>query len=122
MQSRQQNLRIGVLSGICVLAIFAVSLGAQTKLTVAQLYEFVQSSIRAKHPDKQLAAYLLKYKVSERLDARTIEELQGLGAGPATTAALRKMMESAASLPAPPPKVEKVAPPPIDEKGAPSKN
>ena len=111
MESRQHLLRTVTLGA---LAIFVGSLGAQTKLTVSQLYDFVQSSIRAKHPDKQLAAYLLKYKLSERLEARTIEELQGLGAGPATTAALRKMMEGAASLPAPPLKVEKVAPPPID--------
>ncbi len=114
MPSRQQGLRTGVLRGICVLAMIAASLGAQTKLTVAQLCEFVQSSIHLKHPDKQVAAYLLKLKLSERLDARTIEELQGLGVGPATMEALRKMVEATASLPGPPPKVEKVAPPPID--------
>jgi len=114
MQSRQQALRTGVLRGICVLAMVAGPLASQPRLTVDQLYEFVQSSIRAKHPDKQVAAYLLKYKLSQRLDARMIEELQGLGAGPATMESLRKMVEASASLPAPPPKLEKVAPKPID--------
>jgi len=114
MQSRQQALRTGVLRGICVLSMVAGPLASQPRLTVDQLYEFVQSSIRAKHPDKQVAAYLLKYKLSQRLDARMIEELQGLGAGPATMESLRKMVEASASLPAPPPKLEKVAPKPID--------
>jgi hypothetical protein len=96
------------------MAILAGSLWGQARLTVDQLREFVQSSVRAKHPDKQVAAYLLKYKLSQRLDARTIEELQGLGAGPATMESLRKMVESSASLPAPPPKMEKPAPPVIE--------
>src|SRR5579864_8579290 len=114
MRSRPQPLRLGLTSCVCAVAILAGSLWGQARLTVEQVCEFVQSSIRAKHPDKQVAAYLLKYKLSQRLDARTIEELQGLGAGPATMESLRKMVEGSASLPAPPPKVEKVAPKPID--------
>src|ERR1700730_7115648 len=114
MQSRQQSSRTGMLSSLCVLTILTGSLAAQPRLTVDQLCEFVQSSIRAKHPDKQVAAYLLKYKLSQRLDSRTIEELQGLGAGPATMESLRKMVEGSASLPEPPPKDVKAPTPVID--------
>src|SRR5580704_775171 len=112
MRSRQQGLRTGVLRGICVLVMIAAWLGAQTKLTVAQLCEFVQSSIHLKHPDKQVAAYLLKLKLSERLDARTIEDLQGQGVGPATMESLRRLVESSIGMPAPAPKAAKAAPPP----------
>ena len=78
-----------------------------------QLVSFIQSSIELKHPDKQVAIYLSKLRLSERLDARAIEELQGLGAGPATVEALRKLAVSAASLPTPAPQTAKAAPPPI---------
>jgi hypothetical protein len=110
MRSRQPPLRIGV---SIALALWVGSLCAQARLTVEQVYSFVQSSIKMKHPDKQVASYLLKQKLSEHLDARAIEELQGLGAGPATMEALRKMVESSATLPAPPPKRETIAPTPI---------
>src|SRR5687767_13598091 len=86
---------------------------AQTKLSVDQLVSFVQSSIQLKHPDRQVAAYILKLKLSERLELKTIEELQGLGAGPASIEALRKLSEATASLPPPPPKPLKIAPIPI---------
>ena len=96
---------------ICALSVCA--LWAQTRLTVDQLVKFVQSSIQLKHPDKQVASYLLKLKLSEHLDARTIEELQGMGVGPSTMEALRKLVEISASLPAPPPKRVNITPPPI---------
>ena len=96
-----------------MVALFVCPLWAQAALTVNQLASFVQSSIQLKHPDKQVASYLLKLKLSERLDARTIEELQGLGAGPATMEALRKMVETSASLPPAQPKPVRIAPTPI---------
>jgi hypothetical protein len=114
MRSRQGNLRSGVsILALSVCSLWAQALGAQTRLTVDQLRSFVQSSIQLKHPDKQVASYLLKLKLSERLDARTIEELQGLGVGPSTMEALRKLVEMSTSLPAPPPAPVKVAPTPI---------
>jgi hypothetical protein len=88
-------------------------LWAQARVSVEQLVSFVQSSIRMKHPDKQVAAYLLKLKLSERLDARTIEEMQGLGAGPAAVEALRKLALGSAGLPAPGAKPVRIAPTPI---------
>src|SRR5437867_1057019 len=109
MTLRQQHLRTALL----MVALYSVCAQTEHTLTVNQLASFVQSSIQLKHPDKQVASYLLKLKLSERLDARTIEELQGLGAGPATMEALRKMVETSASLPPAQPKPVRIAPTPI---------
>ncbi len=76
---------------------------AQERLTVQQLVSFIRSSIRLRHPDAQVANYLKKVQLSERLDDRTIEELQGLGAGPRTLEALRALRDATASLPKPAP-------------------
>lgn len=105
-------MRTIALIGVCA-TLLASPIWAQAKLSVDQLVAFVQSSIQLKHPDRQVAAYLLKLKISERLELKTIEELQGLGAGPATVEALRKLSETATSLPAPPPKPVRIAPIPI---------
>ncbi len=57
---------------------------AQSKLTVEQLISFVKSSVQLHHDDRQIATFIKKnVKLSNRLDARTVEELQGAGAGPA---------------------------------------
>src|SRR6266851_8809930 len=93
MRSRQRTLRAVVL--ICAFSV--CSLWAQSRLTVDQLVTFVRSSIQLKHPDKQVAGYLLKLKLSEHLDLRTIEELQGMGVGPSTMEALRKLVEISAT-------------------------
>jgi hypothetical protein len=121
MFPRQPALRICWIIGVIALSV--CSGWAQAGLSVNQLVTFVQSSIKLKHPDHQVATYLLKLKLSERLELATVEELQGLGAGPDTVAALRKMSVASNSLPAPPPKVEKIAPipippPPVEEQNA----
>jgi hypothetical protein len=76
---------------------------AQMRLTVDQLVQFIRSSIQLKHEDRRVAEYLKKVQLSEKLDERGIEELQGLGAGPKTVQALRALSEASAALPAPPP-------------------
>ncbi len=86
---------------------------AQQTLTVDQLLSFVRSSIKLKQPDREVAAYTAKLKLSQKLDERTIEELQGEGAGPKTIAALNELASASASLPTPQPKEAKPAPPPI---------
>jgi len=111
MFPRQPALRICLIIGVIGLGVS--SAWAQAKLSIDQLRSFVESSIKLKHPDRQVASYLLKLKLSERLDLSTVEELQGLGAGPDTVAALRKLSEGSASLAAAPPKVERIAPIPI---------
>ena len=85
----------------CVLAFAGL---AQQQLTVNQLVEFITSSIAQKMPDKDVAGFLVSARMSEKLDGRVVEELQGKGAGPKTVAALLRLSEASANLTPPPPK------------------
>jgi hypothetical protein len=88
---------------------------AQSGYTVEQIQSFIRSAIQLKQPDKQVAEYLRKMKLTERLDLATVETLQGEGAGPKTVAALKELAEESASLPKakpPAPKPVYVPPPP----------
>jgi len=102
------------------LLLCTVSALAQAKLTIRQLTSFMESSLRLKHPDKQVADYLRKVALSERLDERTIETWQGLGIGPRTVEVLRTLAEASKALPKPAPPVPKpvaptIPPPPAEE-------
>lgn len=105
------------------LLMFGVSflLSAQAALSIEQLVAFIRSSIQLKQEDKQVAAYLKRQKLTERLDERTIEQLQGEGAGPKTVEALRDLSEESKALPAPkkvvaePPKPVEIPPPSPEE-------
>lgn len=81
--------------------------------TVDQLTSFVRSSIQLKYSDKQIATFLAKVKLSESLDDRTIEELQGSGLGPKTLQALHELRDSSAGLSKAQPRIAKPAPAPI---------
>src|ERR1700674_2086983 len=100
----------------------AVPAAAQRSMTVNELVNFIRSSIQLKHDDRQLAASIKKVKLSNKLDARTVETLQGMGAGPSTVAALRSLVTESSSLPPPPPPAPKLvvvgppAPDSIEEK------
>jgi hypothetical protein len=86
-------------------------------LTVAKLSEFIKSAVQMKQPDKQVAETLRHFKMTEKLDDRTIEDLQSMGAGPKTVAALKELGDASASLPEaapPPPKPVAVQIPPPD--------
>ncbi|MCS6951984.1 MAG: hypothetical protein RMK57_01010 [Bryobacterales bacterium] len=74
-------------------------LAAQSTVTVAQLEQFVRSSIELRHPDRKVAEYVKKLKLSERLEERTIIELQAAGAGPRTVEALRTLQQASRHLP-----------------------
>jgi hypothetical protein len=107
--------RAAVLGCLCALAGFA-----QQQLTIDKLMEFISSSISQKLPDKDIADVLAKMKLTEKLDLRTVEELQGKGAGPKTVAALSRLAEASSTLqPAPPkiaaPKPKPIPPPPYEE-------
>jgi hypothetical protein len=79
--------------------VFAISLTASAQsLSVKQLMSFLQSSIQIKQSDKEVAGFLAKAKMTERLDDRTIEELQGLGIGPKTLAALHALRDQSTGL------------------------
>jgi len=89
---------------------------AQMKMTADQVFAFIKSSIQLHHDDRQVAEYVKKIKLTDRLEYRRVEELQGLGAGTKTVAALRTLSEASASLevapPPPPPPPKPVIPPP----------
>src|SRR5580693_9582784 len=100
-----------ILAGVVVLCAAVL---AQT-LTVQRLAEFIHSStheMKGKQSDKDIAGFIAKMKLTERLDDATIEEFQNEGAGPLTVAALRALGERSANLPAPktPAMVTAVAP------------
>ena len=98
-----------------VLTATGVAVYAQYTMTAQQLMAFIQSSIRLHHDDVKVAAYLKKIKLSDRLEERKVEELQGMGAGPRTVQALRVLSTSSQSMTlAPPPVVtpRPVIPPP----------
>lgn len=97
---------------ICIFLSIASAAPAQT-ISVQDLVKFVKSSVvELKQPDAELAKYLLHVKLSNRLDAKTVEDLQTLGAGPKTVAVLRKMVEATASLAEAPAPAKALPPPP----------
>lgn len=102
---------------LLLLGVIGLSSAAEMNLSVNQLTAFIQSTVKLKQPDKQVAEYLHHVKMTEKLDDRAIEDLQGMGAGPKTVAALRELGAASASLPQaapPPPKVTVVPIPPPD--------
>ena len=83
---------------ILVLAL-ALAAQAQSRMTVDELFRFIKSSIDLHEDDRKVADYVKKIELSNQLAARTVEELQGLGAGRLTVAALRALVTESASLP-----------------------
>ena len=84
---------------LLLLALITLALNAQGKMTLEQLKGFVKSSVDNHLTDKQIADYLHKVQLSNQLDDRTIEELQGMGAGPKTWRCCTIIRDSSASLP-----------------------
>src|ERR1039458_5992944 len=106
---------------------FAACLAAMAvTLTVDQLFSFIQSSIEqikeGKQTDRETADFLATAKLSERLDDRSVEQMQSLGIGPRTLAALRRLRDQsqtlAAAKPIEPPAKAQQAPPPSSEEQA----
>src|ERR1039457_4937679 len=104
-------------------AVFATCLIAMGQsLSVEKLVAFLQSSEKlikeGKMTDHDLASYLTKVKLTERLDDRTIEEIQGYGKiGPKTLQALTSLRDRTQALAAAapivaPPKPTPIPPPP----------
>src|ERR1035438_7645202 len=69
--------------------------------TVERLSQFIQSSVQLKQSDKDVAEYLSKVNLSEKLDDRAIERLQAAGVGPRTLHALMALRDRSAHLAAP---------------------
>jgi hypothetical protein len=69
------------------------------EMNVQQVVDFVRSELALKqHTDKQIAAYVKKIKLSEKLTDKTILDLEAQGAQPKTVAALQELRDEAASL------------------------
>jgi hypothetical protein len=99
-------------------AVLVVSLAATAQtLSVRQLIGFIQSSEQlikeGKQTDGEVAKYLAKVKLTERLDDRTIEELQGYGIGAKTLQALQALRDRTKDLMAAKPIAPEVRPTPI---------
>jgi hypothetical protein len=99
-----------------LLAALAVPVWAQRQMSFAQLEQFIKSSIELKHKDKDIADIVRTLRLTEKIDASAVENLQGMGAGPRTLEALRALIPVTAKLPtaAPPAPVAPVftLPPP----------
>lgn len=98
-------------AGLC-LAVMLLS--AQGRRTVDDLVSYIKTAIEKKYKDADVAASLQTMKLANRLDEQTVVELQRLGAGQKTVAALRRLAEASASLPAAAPpavRTEPVMPP-----------
>src|SRR5437016_3085494 len=85
-----------------VLAVLVASLvWAQRAMTVAQLEQFVKSSIDQKQKDNEVAGILKNVKMTQKLEMRVVENLQGAGAGPKTLEALKALATASATLAVP---------------------
>ena len=65
-------------------AFVAVSLLAygQRQMSVPDLVTFIKSSVQLKNDDRAVADTVRRIKLTNRLDASTVEDLQGMGTSP----------------------------------------
>ncbi len=98
-----------MLAAVAVAAALAVGQSARTAEDVVR---YIRTAIEQKYKDGDVAATLQGMRLSTRLDPAAVTELQHLGAGPRTVAALTKLSEASSTLTAAGPKAEPVAPPP----------
>jgi hypothetical protein len=85
--------------GITLLLCFAAFAQQAMQMNVDQLVQFIRSELALKqHTDRQLAAYLKKIQLTEKLTDKAIIDLEAQGAGPKTTQALQELRDQTASL------------------------
>ena len=78
------------------LVVLTAALLAEVRMNVEQIRAFITSSTRLGHSDKQIADYVKNIRMIERLDLSTVEDL---AAGPRTTEALKRLVETSKALP-----------------------
>jgi hypothetical protein len=96
------------------MVVLALGAQAQSKRTVDELVSYIKTAIAAHYKDADVAATVQNIHLANRLDEKTVNELQHLGAQPKTVAALHKLAASSANLPdaaAPAVTAEPVLPP-----------
>jgi hypothetical protein len=87
--------------------VFCLAAAAQTStLTLDQLMKFLTSSVELKMSDTDVAKYLARTRLSERLEDAAIEKLLASGIGPKTLDALRALRDRSESLATAKPVVE----------------
>ena len=100
---------------LLLLTLSGASLWAQVKLSAAQVIDFVRTSAK-KFPDKDVAEYLKKVSVKDRLTDDALESCITAGAGPKTQKVLIDLASKTAALPEAKPAVvapvKPVGPPP----------
>lgn len=85
-------------------ALLVCAVASAQTLTVDKLEQFLRSAAQTKNADKDIAAYLSKARMSEKLDDGIIQQLQQEGVvQPRTLHALWALRDASASLPAPKP-------------------
>jgi hypothetical protein len=80
----------------CCLALAIAAMGQNNRMSVEKLVAFIQSSEKIikeekTMTDKQLADFLSKVKLTEKLEPKVIEDLEALDLGPLTRRALEKL-------------------------------
>jgi hypothetical protein len=98
---------------VCAALVFLIAIAAQAQsqtLTLVQLKQFLVSSVDLKTPDGQVANFLAKVKLSEKLDDATIDRLVNAGVGPRTLNALKKLRDQTESLAAAKPETQPAQP------------
>src|SRR5882724_446373 len=87
---------------LLLLIILASAVAAeQEKWTVDQLEKFVKSALQLHQNDREVAAYLKRVKLTERLSDQHIEEIRAFGAPPRIMDAVRQLRDASSSLPEP---------------------
>jgi hypothetical protein len=81
------------------LLVAALCVPAQGRRTVEDLVGYIKTAIEQHYKDADVAATIQNIRLANRLDEKTIAELQHLGAQPKTVAALRKLAAASAGLP-----------------------
>ncbi len=109
-----QSLPRRALQYVCLLLMLSGSAAAQQPITVAKLTDFIKSAIQLKNPDKDVAAAVSKFRLTEKFTLSDMGDLQNAGAGEKTVAALAVLVKQSAALPSPVKTVvaEKVGGPP----------
>jgi hypothetical protein len=95
--------------------VLALCAAAQSGRSVEELVNYIKTAIAGHYKDADVAATIQNIRLANRLDEKTVTELQHLGAQPKTVAALHKLAAASATLPeaAPPAvKAEPALPPP----------
>jgi hypothetical protein len=102
--------------------LFCLLATAQTPLTVDQLMKFLTSAVEMKQTDSEIAKYLAKTRLSDKLEDSAIEKLLAAGIGPKTLAVLHTLRDQSQALakakPAPPPPKVELPPAPNSEQQA----